>query len=174
MENTIKEVGIGIQDFAKLREMNHFYIDKTSFIREWWDSGDDVTLITRPRRFGKTLNMSMVEKFFSVNYAGRDDLFEGLDIWEDERFRKMQGTYPVISITFACVKDTDYESTEYHIRELLMNEYEKHIFLLEGDVLSDIEKEYYNRMRHDMKTVDISMSLHNYQLILLAIMVRRL
>ena len=59
-----RTVGIGIQDFEKVRENNYFYVDKTSFIKEWWESGDDVTLITRPRRFGKTLNMSMVETFF--------------------------------------------------------------------------------------------------------------
>ena len=154
-------VGIGIQDFLKLREQNHFYIDKTSFIKEWWESGDDVTLITRPRRFGKTLNMSMVEEFFSVNYEGRGDLFEGLSIWEEEKYRKLQGTYPVISLSFARVKDTDYESTAHHIQELLMKEYEKHCFLMDSDVLSDVEKVYYQRMREEMKPLDVSMSLHN-------------
>ena len=83
-------VAIGIQSFDKLREEKYFYIDKTSFIKEWWESGDDVTLITRPRRFGKTLNMSMVEQFFSVQYADRGDLFEGLSIWDDEKYRKLQ------------------------------------------------------------------------------------
>ena len=154
-------VGIGIQDFLKLREQNHFYIDKTSFIKEWWESGDDVTLITRPRRFGKTLNMSMVEEFYSVNYEGRGDLFEGLSIWEEEKYRKLQGTYPVISLSFARVKDTDYESTAHHIQELLMKEYEKHCFLMNSNVLSDVEKAYYQRMREEMKPLDVSMSLHN-------------
>lgn len=70
-----KTVGIGIQNFDKIIENQYFYIDKTSFIKEWWESGDDVTLITRPRRFGKTLNMSMVEEFFSIDYAKRGDLF---------------------------------------------------------------------------------------------------
>lgn len=77
-----RTIGIGVQSFEKIRERNYFYIDKTDFIREWWESGDDVTLINRPRRFGKTLNMSMVEMFFSVDYADRGDLFEGLSIWE--------------------------------------------------------------------------------------------
>ncbi|WP_147525402.1 AAA family ATPase, partial [Acetivibrio ethanolgignens] len=90
-----KTVATGIQDFEKLIKGNCFYIDKTDFIREWWESNDDVTLITRPRRFGKTLNMSMLDYFFSVNHAGRGDLFEGLSIWEEERYRKLQGTYPV-------------------------------------------------------------------------------
>ena len=161
MSNKMKEVGIGVQDFSQLRDNNNFYIDKTLFIKEWWDSGDSVTLITRPRRFGKTLNMSMIEQFFSVNYANRGDLFEGLAIWDYEEYRQLQGTYPVISLSFARIKDTDYESTEYHIREMLMKEYEKHSFLLESDVLSDSEKRYYMRMKEDMKTLDVNMSLHN-------------
>lgn len=93
-----RTVGIGIQDFARIIENNYFYVDKTSFIREWWESGDDVTLLTRPRRFGKTLNMSMTERFFSVDYAGQGGLFEGLSIWQEEKYRKLQGTYPVISL----------------------------------------------------------------------------
>ena len=154
-------IGIGIQDFLELRENHKFYVDKTSFIREWWESGDSVTLITRPRRFGKTLNMSMVEEFFSLDYAGRGDLFEGLSIWEEEKYRNLQGTYPIISLSFAKIKDTDYESTTYHIRELLMKEYEKHSFLMDSEVLSEIEKSYYLRMRKEMKSLDVSMSLHN-------------
>ena len=81
------KVAIGIQNFDTLRERNYFYIDKTDFIREWWESGDVVTLISRPRRFGKTLNMSMLEQFFSVDYKDRGDLFEGLSIWQEEKYR---------------------------------------------------------------------------------------
>lgn len=103
-----RTVGIGHQDFEKLRMKNNFYVDKTSFIREWWESDDDVTLLTRPRRFGKTLNMSMIECFFSVKYANRGDLFEGLRIWENEKFRKLQGSWPVISLSFSNVKARDY------------------------------------------------------------------
>ena len=99
-----KTVGIGYQDFEKVREKDLFYVDKTGFIREWWENEDEVTLIIRPRRFGKTLNISMLEKFFSVQYAGREDLFRGLAIWEDEKYRSLQGTYPVISLSFANVK----------------------------------------------------------------------
>ena len=75
-------VSLGAQQFDRLRERGGFYVDKTAFIQEWWESGADVTLITRPRRFGKTLNMSMLECFFSNQYAGRGDLFEGLEIWK--------------------------------------------------------------------------------------------
>ena len=100
-----RTVGIGWQDIEMIRSRNYFYIDKTAFLSEWWESGDSVTLLTRPRRFGKTLNMSMTEQFFSVKYAGRGELFEGLSIWETEKYRKLQGTYPVISLSFANVKE---------------------------------------------------------------------
>ena len=72
-----RSVSIGRQDFEKLRVKNNFYVDKTYFIKEWWEADDEVTLITRPRRFGKTLTMSMVEQFFSVNYAGRGSCLRG-------------------------------------------------------------------------------------------------
>ena len=101
-----RKVAIGIQSFEEIRKDDFFYIDKTSLIKEWWESGDSVTLITRPRRFGKTLNMSMIEQFFSVDYAGRGDIFEGLSVWQEEKYRTLQGTYPVISISFARVMPT--------------------------------------------------------------------
>lgn len=93
-----RTVAIGIQNFEEIIKGDYFYIDKTGFIKEWWESGDSVTLITRPRRFGKTLNMSMLEQFFSIEYADRGDLFEGLSVWEEEKYRELQGTYPVISL----------------------------------------------------------------------------
>ena len=114
-----RTIGIGVQSFEKIRERNYFYIDKTDFIREWWESGDDVTLINRPRRFGKTLNMSMLEMFFSVDYADRGDLFEGLSIWEKEEYRNIQGTYPVIFLTFARIKEKDYSTTREKICEVI-------------------------------------------------------
>ena len=153
-------IGIGIQDFIELRENKKFYIDKTSFIKEWWESGDSVTLITRPRRFGKTLNMSMVEEFFSVNYAGRGDLFEGLSIWEEETYQKLQGTYPVISLSFARIKETDFETTKKRILEVLMSQFEKHAFLTESEKLSLNEKEFVSRMAREMDAFEAGSSLH--------------
>lgn len=142
----VRTVAIGIQDFSKIREENYFYIDKTSFIKEWWESGDDTTLITRPRRFGKTLNMSMLETFFSVDYAGRGDLFEGLSIWEEEKYRKMQGTYPVISLSFARVKEASYEITRDKICEILRALYIKFSFLRDSDVLMDADRNYFDQV----------------------------
>ena len=153
-------VAIGIQNFDKLREGNYFYIDKTPFIKEWWESGDDVTLLTRPRRFGKTLNMSMLEAFFSVDYANRGDLFEGLSIWKDEKYRALQGTYPVIFLSFANIKESDFETTSYRICELLRLLYEKNAFLRDSSCLSDMEKDDFDRLRTKMSEVDAPMALN--------------
>ena len=155
-----RRVAIGVQCFEDIRKNDYFYIDKTSFIKDWWESGDSVTLITRPRRFGKTLNMSMTEQFFSVDYANRGDLFEGLSIWEDEKYRELQGTYPVISLSFANVKEKDYQTTSYRIRQLLMKLYEKHAFLRESEYLSEAEKDYFDRMRAGMSEADAPMALY--------------
>ena len=155
-----KTVAIGIQNFEELIEKGYYYIDKTDFIREWWDCGDSVTLITRPRRFGKTLNMSMVETFFSVKYADREDLFEGLSIWEDEKYRKIQGTYPVISLSFASIKAENFELANYITRQLLMAQYREKAFLLESDVLSKAEKTYFEHMEFEMNYMDVPMALY--------------
>lgn len=155
-----RTIGIGIQDFADIRKNNYFYIDKTSFIKDWWESGDSVTLITRPRRFGKTLTMSMTEQFFSAEYAGRGELFNGLFIWQEEKYRNLQGTYPVISLSFANIKETDFKTTSYRLRQLLMKLYEKNTFLRKSDKLSDAEKRYFERMASDMSEEDAPFALY--------------
>jgi len=159
--NLSNTVGIGIQDFLKLRETHNFYIDKTLFIKEWWESGDDVTLITRPRRFGKTLNMSMLNRFFSLDYAGKGEIFEGLSIWEEEKYRKLQGTYPVINLSFANVKEKSYVATKERIYQLVINLYSEYDFLRESDLLTDKDKDFFNRISIDMKETDATLALHN-------------
>ena len=155
-----RTIGIGVQSFEKIRERNYFYIDKTDFIREWWESGDDVTLINRPRRFGKTLNMSMLEMFFSVDYADRGDLFEGLSIWEKEEYRNIQGTYPVISLSFANVKENMYETTRKKICQLLTKQYNKYSFLLDSGLLGQNDIDYFKRVSEDMDDSDASLALY--------------
>lgn len=155
-----RTVAIGHQNFETIRENDFFYIDKTSFIRDWWDGGDSVTLITRPRRFGKTLTMSMVEQFFSVEYAGREDLFAGLTVWEDEKYRRMQGTYPVISLSFANVKESSFSMTKQRIGQILASLYNKNRFLLDGDLLSEEEKRYFLSIDADMNEVSATMAIH--------------
>ncbi len=141
-----KTVAIGIQDFGDLIRKNLFYIDKTMFIKEWWESNDNTTLITRPRRFGKTLNISMVEQFFSMDYADKGDVFEGLSIWEDETYRSIQGTYPVISLSFARIKDSGYKSTMDKICEIIQNLYSKYSYVRECDALSISDKAFFDRI----------------------------
>ena len=117
----VKNIAIGSQNFEKIRRAGSFYIDKTDFIKEWWEENDEVTLITRPRRFGKTLNMSMLECFFSVKYAGGGSLFEGLSIWEDEKYRALQGSYPVIFLSLAGVKANNFRGARNGIVKALAN-----------------------------------------------------
>lgn len=149
-----RTVGIGIQSFEDIRKSDCFYVDKTMFIKEWWENRDSVTLITRPRRFGKTLTMNMLEQFFSVKYAGRGELFEGLAIWEEERYRKLQGTYPVIFLSFAEIKDANYLDMRKNICRLIADEYARNVFLLEGDCLTEQQKDTFRRKSVDMDNVD--------------------
>ncbi len=160
-----RTVGIGNQDFEMIRKEGYFYVDKTSFIREWWESGDSVTLITRPRRFGKTLNMSMVEQFFSVDYAGRSDLFEGLSIWQEEKYRQLQGTYPVIALSFAKVKETSYQDARKRICQIIKDLYNQFDFLVDSGKLNNSEKEAYHKISADMEdyvAADSLNALSNY------------
>jgi len=145
-----RRISIGAQDYASIREKNCFYVDKTSFVKEWWDSEDAVTLITRPRRFGKTLNMSMLNYFFSNKYAGREDLFEGLDIWKDEKYRKIQGTYPVIFLSFALVKYNDFETTKKIINGLLVEMYIQNKWMLEDERFTDEDRNFFKQVNENM------------------------
>ena len=156
-----KQLSIGIQGFDKLRTEDYYYIDKSDFISEWWENGDDVTLITRPRRFGKTLNMDMVRCFFSNHYKDRGDLFEGLSIWKDEKYRKLQGTYPVIFLSFAEVKQPDYETAVQKIKRIIAKLYLKYRELLKGDVLTEYEKKQFQSVTPDMDDVTAQSSLQD-------------
>ena len=158
-------INIGIQRFDRMREQDVFYIDKTAFIKEWWEKGSDVTLITRPRRFGKTLNMSMVECFFSRKYADRSDLFESLSIWKEESYRQLQGTFPVIFLSFANIKAVSYQKMEYRLSKVIADLYVQNRYLLDGDLLTENEKEYYNRIKpgmNDEVSVDAIQSLASF------------
>ena len=154
-----RTIGIGKQDFEKVRINNNFYVDKTDFIRQWWETDDDVTLIMRPRRFGKTLNMSMLEKFFSVKYAGRSDLFQGLSIWNEEKYRQLQGTYPVLFISFADVKETSYPQTRKKICGIIRQLYDRYLFLLDGDLLGENEKKDFRNVSTTMQDYEASGSV---------------
>ncbi len=138
-----KVISIGNQSFESIRKDDCFYIDKTHFIKEWWENKDNVTLITRPRRFGKTLNMSMLECFFSNKYKDRGDLFEGLEIWNDEKYRKLQGTYPVIFLSFAGIKQVKYNETVIKIKDELIRIYNEYDYIMKSGIYNTNEKMQY-------------------------------
>ena len=148
-----RTVGIGIQSFEKLIMENSFYIDKTDFIRQWWENRDDVTLITRPRRFGKTLNMNMLERFLSIEYTGRGEVFKGLSIWKDEKYRNLQGTYPVIFLSFAGIKSSSFDEAKKGLLYLIEKLYNRYEFLLKEDSLNEKEKDFIK---------NISVNMDNY------------
>ena len=150
----MRTVSIGKQRFDSIRENNYFYIDKTAFIKEWWEAGDEVTLITRPRRFGKTLNMNMLECFFSNSYANRSDLFEGLFIWKEETYRKIQGTYPVIFLSFADVKQNNYEDAVAKIKKILADTYGKYTNIAKWEGFTEKEKQRILNISQNMSDVD--------------------
>ena len=158
-----KTVAIGKQSFAALRENDYFYIDKTDFIRQWWESGDDVTLIARPRRFGKTLNMDMLNCFFSNEYEGRADLFEGLSVWEDEEFgekyRALQGTFPVIFLSFADVKDSTFENAKKKIYQTLIRIYSSYTEVMDRGVMTKQDIEYVDSVGMEMSEAVATTSL---------------
>ena len=160
-----KVISIGNQSFESIREKDNFYIDKTNFIREWWDNDDTVTLITRPRRFGKTLNMSMLECFFSNKYKDRGDLFEGLEIWNDEKYRKLQGTYPVIFLSFAEIKQNNYNDAVEKIKRIICEVCQQFDFLKNWDGLTETEKKNISNISYDMSDVmaqDLIKNMSNY------------
>ena len=155
-----KQLSIGIQGFDKLRTEDYYYIDKSDFISEWWENGDDVTLITRPRRFGKTLNMDMVRCFFSNHYKDRGDLFEGLSIWKDEKYRKLQGAYPVIFLSFAGIKETTLSGAKFQIKTLISRLYQENHYLTDSDLLSNTEKKSFENITPYMEDSETTFALN--------------
>lgn len=154
-----RTVGIGIQSFEKLITENSFYIDKTDFIRQWWENRDDVTLITRPRRFGKTLNMNMLERFLSIEYAGQGEIFDGLSIWKDEKYRNLQGTYPVIFLSFAGIKSSSFDEARKSLFYLIEKLYNRYEFLLKEDCLNEKEKGFIKNISANMDNYSAISSL---------------
>lgn len=136
----LRPLPLGLQNFATIRENNCFYVDKTKFIRDWWNRCDDVTLITRPSRFGKTLMLDTVNNFFSPEFAGRSDLFYGLEIFNDEKFRNLQGKIPVINLSFANIKENILTECVKAFKFVIERCYTKFRYLLQyEDLLSDNE-----------------------------------
>ena len=156
-----RTISIGNESFESIREKNSFYIDKTLFIKEWWESEDISTLITRPRRFGKTLNMNMLECFFSIKYKNRGELFDGLEIWKDERYREIQGTYPVIFLSFAKIKQDNYVGAVKKIKNELVNIYNSFDYIMKSDLYNDNERQQYKSVCAGMSDEVAQEALNN-------------
>lgn len=156
-----RTIGIGIQNFEDLISNDYFYIDKTNFIKEWWESGDSVTLITRPRRFGKTLNINMLERFFSLKYVGDSEIFSKLSIWKEEKYRKLQGTFPVLSLSFATIKEKNFALARKKICQLITDLYNEFYFIRESDRLTAIDVQNFDKISADMEDTEATLALYH-------------
>ena len=154
-----RTVSVGAQDFEELLMKNNFYVDKTHFIREWWESDDSVTLITRPRRFGKTLNMNMLERFFSVKYRGQRQIFEHLGIWKEQKYRELQGTFPVIFLSFAGVKANNFAEAKEQIFQVITNVYSQNEYVRDSEMMGERDKEFFDRIGKDMSNSEAATAL---------------
>lgn len=141
-----KPLPIGISDYVRAQS-EYYYVDKTMLIKEFLDQKPLVSLFTRPRRFGKTLNMDMLRVFFEISEEDTSKYFVDKDIWKcGEEYRSHQGKYPVVFLTFKDVKFGSWEATLDKIRGLLQEEYGRHQELLDSDRIAKYEKEYFTRM----------------------------
>ena len=154
----LKTVGLGLQDYEKVIEENNFYIDKTRFISEWWKSNDEVTLITRPRRFGKTLMLSTVEKFFSIRQGNNVDLFKGLNVSDDTEMMEECGKWPVLFVSFAAIKSDNFKSALVQFNQLFTDIASALSFL--KDSLDEKEREFYDAIS-DYMAPEITMKCLN-------------
>ena len=135
-------IGIGESNFKRLRINDNYFIDKSLFIKDIIDNSSKVVLITRPRRFGKTLNMSMLKYYFDCTVKDAKELFKGLKILEqEEKYTSKLGYYPVIYITLKDVQDRNYENMLLNMKTAILDMYQEHMYLLESDKIYDFEKE---------------------------------
>lgn len=143
-----KKIPIGIEDFAEIINKNCYFVDKTLMIKDILDGGAKVTLFTRPRRFGKTLNMSMLQRFFEKTNNDNSYLFEGLNIMgAGEQYISHMGQYPVINIFLKSMKQPDFETAYALFKHIISQEFKRHIEILDSDILDDTDKKYFNDIR---------------------------
>jgi len=142
-----RPIPIAVDDFKELIESNYSYVDKTLFIQELWEKGAKVSIIPRPRRFGKTLNMSTLRYFFEKSEKNNAHLFTNLKIWEISKFRELQGTYPVIFLTLKDLKNAlNWESALEKMKLIIADEFKRHRYLLQSDVLYPEDKELFQNI----------------------------
>lgn len=139
-----KPIPIGIEDFKEIIDKDYYFVDKTLIIKDILDSGSKVTLFTRPRRFGKTLNMSMLKRYFEKTKDDNSYLFEGLKIaGAGEKYRSYMRQYPVISISLKSMKQTSFEESFFEYQTLIIEEFEKNRYVLKYPGITSDERNQY-------------------------------
>ena len=166
----MKPLPIGVDDFKKLIDENYYYVDKTLLIKELLDNKGEVNLFTRPRRFGKTLNMSMLQYFFEKTEEDNSYLFNGLKIMnESKEYLNYMGKYPVINLSLKSAKQTTFEMSYKKIREAIADEFKRYSEVLNGNVLFEDEKEDFTNIM--LQKADLS--IYNTSLKLLSKCLKR-
>lgn len=146
-----RTVNIGAQSFDDMRRHDDFLVDKTDFVADWWAARDQITLICRPRRFGKTLTLDMVRCFFSLSYGNRgEELFGGLKIWQKPDMRSLQGTVPIVSLSFAGCKGSTYEESLAFMRQVIRVAVREHDYLLDSSRINGDDRALLMRVSDSM------------------------
>jgi hypothetical protein len=161
----LKKLPIGISDFKRIIEDDMFYVDKSLLLKEILDSGTLVSLIVRPRRFGKTTNLSMLRYFFEKhpNIESSKHLFANLELWkEGDEYMDHCGKYPVVFLTFKDVKETNWEACHAHLKIVISREYKRHSYLLDSKELTDFERRKVKTIiEENASNIDFQTSLKN-------------
>ena len=142
-----KPLPIGVEDFKRLVDNEYYFVDKTLMIKELLENKETVNLFTRPRRFGKTLNMSMLQRFFEATEKSNAYLFDGLKIAAYPEYMAYQGQYPVISISLKSMKRASYQEAYFEYVKLLSDEFERHEIILQSDLVSEEDKLEFQKIK---------------------------
>lgn len=142
-----KPLPIGVEDFKRLVDNEYYFVDKTLMIKELLENKETVNLFTRPRRFGKTLNMSMLQRFFETTEKSNAYLFDGLKIAAYPEYMTYQGKYPVISISLKSMKRASYQEAYFEYVKLLSDEFERHEIILQSDLVSEEDKLEFQKIK---------------------------
>ncbi len=141
----------GGQSFELLRKQEAMYIDKTKFIRDWWEKEDRITVLSRPPRYGKSLNIDTLRCFFSNEFEGRKDLFEGLYVWHYDKYRKLQGTYPVVFLNLEEIIAEGADAMKAELKMIISDMYDNYCDAVTSDKLSEEEKDFSNSVGYKME-----------------------
>ena len=153
-----KQLPIGVSDFKEVMEEDLYFVDKSLLIKEIIEDKSKIILLPRPRRFGKTLNMSMLKYFFEKTDEDNTELFKNLNIYKHKKYMEYHNKYPIIYITFKDLKDSSWENCYNKIKEIIIEEFLRHKYVLSGELLDDVEKDTY------IKTINGEATKAQYEL----------